>query len=387
MDLFDATFFSDVYGKTWHESSGDVLGAATLLQWGDVNTILQNHWHDPQIVRLVQAGRPLLLSEYVEPRRWRGQLNLSEFYRIISEGASLVIEDVASWQPKLFGVSLRAEAALRESVETQLFVSGPKTSGFGVHWDPYDVFAVQLLGQRTWDIYQPTRQSPMLIDKASPDPPASQPVATVKLQEGDVLYIPRGWWHNVGRADLPSAHLTIVVPKRTGVDFLLWLAEEVRSERAARQDVSRLQNPSALHAFMDELRQSVDRLMTPNRVQEYITDWDVQADSKVRFSFPWILENESGRYEELQILCLVPRATLTVRDHTCVLRADGKEWTFAAVAEVPLKQIMQKLVLTVTDLQQHCAVSGPEIKRLLEEFVMAGLVALSAFPKTGGSDA
>lgn len=62
------------------------------------------------------------------------------------------------------------------------------------------------------------------------DPP-TEVVWNGTLQAGEVMHIPRGFWHQATRQDKGngySLHLTFSFPKRTGVDYLMWLADQSR---------------------------------------------------------------------------------------------------------------------------------------------------------------
>ena len=48
------------------------------------------------------------------------------------------------------------------------------------------------------------------------------------LEAGDLLYIPRGWWHVAMPLDEPTLHLTVGVNNLTGADFLRWFADRLR---------------------------------------------------------------------------------------------------------------------------------------------------------------
>lgn len=88
--------------------------------------------------------------------------------------------------------------SLRDHVRINVYYSPPKAAGFGWHWDPLDLFIVQISGRKRWQVLPQgsTDESQLLID--------------VILEPGQVLYLPQNCRHNVILADdEPSIHLAI----------------------------------------------------------------------------------------------------------------------------------------------------------------------------------
>ena len=65
----------------------------------------------------------------------------------------------------------------------------------------------------------------------------TEAVLRVLLEPGDVLYIPRGWWHDVIATDSPSLHLTIGLEWRTVADYLYWQVDRMLAHDIVRQDI------------------------------------------------------------------------------------------------------------------------------------------------------
>jgi hypothetical protein len=62
------------------------------------------------------------------------------------------------------------------------------------------------------------------------------------MKTGDVMHIPRGYWHQATREDSGtgfSLHATFGISKRTGVDFVAWLADQSRRDELFRHDLVR----------------------------------------------------------------------------------------------------------------------------------------------------
>lgn len=113
------------------------------------------------------------------------------------------------------------ERFLGTSVQANAYASWTDREGFGLHWDDHDVVVIQVHGSKRWRLYGSTREAPTFRDVESPERPEGGPVADIVLSPGDVLYLPRGWWHAV-TADQGTEplHLTFGMVPHTGADLM-----------------------------------------------------------------------------------------------------------------------------------------------------------------------
>ncbi|KAG6545637.1 hypothetical protein Mapa_012991 [Marchantia paleacea] len=83
------------------------------------------------------------------------------------------------------------------SVGANLYVTPPNAQGLAVHFDDHCVLVCQLHGQKSWKIFPPVQILPRLYASRSLDEEALNtcPAKVVTLEEGNVLYIPRGYPH------------------------------------------------------------------------------------------------------------------------------------------------------------------------------------------------
>lgn len=103
-------------------------------------------------------------------------------------------------------------------VTTGLYLNGPDAPGFPVHHDAHHVFAVQLVGEKTWWLGPPTVAWPhrrYTHPSVGPEPDQSLVVA-----QGHTLYLPPGVRHRAQCTGTLSVHLTLGVHAPHTVDVL-----------------------------------------------------------------------------------------------------------------------------------------------------------------------
>jgi ribosomal protein L16 Arg81 hydroxylase len=128
---------------------------------------------------------------------------------------------------------------------------------FGAHWDTHDVFVLQLVGRKHWRVSPPTFPLPL---PAHPSHGSGQTAPSLSaidtlLEAGDLLYLPRGWWHDVTPLPEPSLHLSVGVYVPSVYDALTWLSRQVlpREMAARRSAVDARATSRDLTALVDSL--------------------------------------------------------------------------------------------------------------------------------------
>ena len=204
-----------------------------------------------------------VVSELGAPRR---RLNKRRFFAQLRSGATLVVNGFENYSLRALALcnEVRRYSGWRTAGNAYLSFGGRGT--FGEHWDTHDVFAIQLIGQKRWRVYPPTFPLPldMHTSESSGATCPTTPVLDCVLETGDVLYVPRGFWHHVIPTDGPSLHLSVGMYAPAVHDFVMWAcARRLPAALAARRSltpaVERRALEDALHALGDILLSAAAR--------------------------------------------------------------------------------------------------------------------------------
>ena len=221
--------------------------------WSDIDTLLQQNEPTPQGLQLFNRG--LVPDESYTGDcsgfgRQRRRLNKVRLYGLLNAGATLVINRF----------ELQSVPAQRLCAEVARFAAQPTTSNayisfrgdgtFGKHWDTHDVFAIQLIGRKRWRVFEPTQPLPLGYQTSarSEHTCPEEPVLDCIVEAGDILYIPRGWWHLAVPLDEGSLHLSVGTYAPTAYDYLMWvcsrvLPDDVRARAAFQEGASDMLAP------------------------------------------------------------------------------------------------------------------------------------------------
>lgn len=233
---FRATYFER---KPWHMS-----GALTErpIGWADVDQLL--HVIDPRvpIMRMFHHGQlpeQSYTEEFTEIGRSRRKLNKAKFYEYMGNGATLQINWLEQYSVAAQRLCLEVGRFAGTRTSSNAYMSFTGDGSFGRHWDTHDVFVIQLIGRKHWRIFSPTFPLPLTYqtnDRSGHNCPA-EPVIELILEEGDVMYLPRGWWHHVIPLDVGSFHLAVGSYSPTVFDYIVqtsakYLEQQIGARRA-----------------------------------------------------------------------------------------------------------------------------------------------------------
>ncbi|GAA2102160.1 hypothetical protein GCM10009759_36480 [Kitasatospora saccharophila] len=375
-------FLAQTLGRSYHVARGNAASVAGLVSWDDLNDILTHHRLEAPRFRLAMDGDPVPAFRYSRPvvtRRstvWH-RLQPASLHEQLAGGATLVVDAVDELHPGTGGLAKHLENWLRTAVQVNLYGSWTGTEGFGTHWDDHDVIVVQLDGAKRWKLYGPTRTAPMHQDVAAPEEPPEQPVADLVLTAGDVLYLPRGWWHAVAASEGQySLHVTCGLRTTTGADLLTWLSEVLRGHEVIRTDVPRFSTESEQRDFLDRIAKLVvDELTSSDLITRFDRARDATESARLAPSLPYVTGVPAQ--PDLLVHLVVARAgLLTMPDGTALLTAGGEEWTFAAKALPLLKPLLDGSTHSLDELAALACLPLEQAAGVVNELVLGQVAAV-----------
>ena len=319
---------------------------ASLCTWDQLNALLcSDAWYAR--MELVQDGRSVPSIAYTTPpfgHGWRrsgapgnsSQLDDRRLQGMLRQGASIVLPGIQELHPPIRPVADALEESLGGYAAINLYASWVATPGFATHWDDHDVFILQVAGTKRWQIYGETRRFPLVRDSEPPAEPPAAPVWNGMLRAGDVLYLPRGWWHDAraeaedGSAGAGSLHLTCSTHAITGLDFMEWLTGRLTRHETFRRDLPHPTDRSggAHYAALRELVLGELEGDLGQQLRDHLrATWsDRQRTSLGPYLDPW----QSPDWERYEIRLRGARHATLERsaDGAAVLQANGYRWTF-----------------------------------------------------------
>lgn len=382
-DLGVGDFLAEFWGKSFTRLPGARGRFHSLLSWSDVNGMLQKHRLEPPRLRLVRKGEFAPKSAFLRYEGGRVPFVVPEkLSRQLRDGYTLIVDAVDDMADGVMQLAEDFERVLHESVQVNMYAGWREMQGFHRHCDTHDVVILQVFGKKYWRVYEGGRPHPLKDDISPNEEAPSKVVWEGVLEDGDALYIPRGWWHEASGVGEVTLHLTFGVHQRTGVTLMHWMADQLRASVDFRVPLLRFSSEEERRSQLASLRAHVMKSLDDGVLERYFAQHDSRARSRGWASLPWSAATEVPP-SAARVRLAAPRALNLVRDDQSIrFDANGRSWQFAAAAE-PLLRTLEHGSATVAEL---CSASSGELdgERVMEfvtELAQHGLVAVDGEPE------
>ncbi len=255
-----AAFFAEHHDRQPLHIKGGAAKFAQVLSWRHLNRLLDmTHMWSAQSLKMYNDGVAVPPAEYCVSALSRdaGQVMQPVAARVaehVKRGASVVLNDVDSLTPGMQAVSEALEGAGLGKAQANVYISWQSHKAFPAHYDTHEVWAVQVEGEKYWNIWEGRAEWPISHpvfrgqDQAHHEQAKGRLREKVLLKAGDLLYLPRGWYHDALAEAPASVHIAYGTHAVLGMDFMNILLERVLYEAAFRQPLPR-QDGSAAAKF------------------------------------------------------------------------------------------------------------------------------------------
>jgi lysine-specific demethylase/histidyl-hydroxylase NO66 len=203
------SFLGDIWGKThYHVSRNRPQYFDTLLDGSaNVDELVGLFRPDQSLVSLVKENDTKKSYVY---RRADGAFDADGVGRDFASGYTIVLESVQRYVRELAALLHSIEIELNYVAQVNAYITRPESQGFVCHYDDHDVLILQIRGSKLWHIYDGADVTPQQMTRLDPvDSSALPPPTDVRLETGDLLYIPRGRVHAAEATAEVSVHLTL----------------------------------------------------------------------------------------------------------------------------------------------------------------------------------
>jgi hypothetical protein len=196
------------------------------------------------------------------------QLNLQpdaeKVRSLLRRGASLAVNDIDTLWPGTAAAADALERRLGGKAQSNLYCSWYQHQAFDTHFDTHEVYALHVEGEKVWHIYEGRLIDPIanaMFKNLSPEYHHQQcgaVAAEITLRPGDLLYLPRGLYHDALASSDGCIHLALGVTHIIGYDILTMLFEQAAADPLFRTNMPLPEaGPGGRRRWLEEL---ADRL-------------------------------------------------------------------------------------------------------------------------------
>ncbi len=278
-------FLADHYGKApLHIPAADARRRATL-DWTSLNEILSvsSHWTEPRL-KLFIEGRRIAPEHYCDTvQTLDGEMrrvNPGKVRVFLSMGASLVANATETLTPGMRRVARLLEREFLGLTSANIYCSFGGRRAFNSHYDSHEVFALHVEGEKVWRLYEGRADNPVGPPPERPDMQQildrqkGRLMAEVTMRPGDLLYIPRGWFHDALASSEASLHVTYSVEPRNGRMLFRLLEQEAMNDSLFRDYLPRgdLDGGAALARRLGELGERLQAILADPAFRQEVAE-------------------------------------------------------------------------------------------------------------------
>ncbi|MFB8119860.1 JmjC domain-containing protein [Streptomyces sp. NPDC055962] len=348
------------------------------FSWHDLNEILSRGRVEPAELKLCTGGRSLPEHEYTVTRTGHLVVDLARMFSLMRGGASLVIDSLDRIHPAVRAATDDVMRMVGETASCNLFVTFDDSQAFASHFDEVDTFVLQVHGTKSWQVHGPSEEHP-LPEYGDSDPArCPEPVLFERtLEPGDVIHVPRGWWHTVRGGGESSLHLTFAFTRRTGYDWLRWVAYRALGNVDVRESLSRAGTPEEQRAQAERLVTAFVREAEGLTLPDFFEAERRRSGGRETAGLPWDVLNARPQADAVVELVTVQPPLLDVRDESVVLTAADHEFVLPAVHRAACETLLRMRRVGIGELAERAGATEASVSALVSALLRVRLVTVT----------
>jgi len=223
--------------------------------------LLELFRHEPSAVRLMRQDDKKAGSESY--RLGDGSLDLAGVRNDFADGFTIVVDGLERYVRPIASLAHSIEVELNFPVQVNAYITPPRSRGLVPHYDDHDVLILQIEGSKLWHLYDGVGIPPHAMqrrDKAVPADGLPSPT-DLRLEIGDVLYLPRGLVHAADAEAESSIHLTVGIHAPTALTLAIGALQSLsfHDDRLNAQLPPRNLDDTNMHATLGMLLRDTAR--------------------------------------------------------------------------------------------------------------------------------
>lgn len=377
---FDANLFrTDYYGKRPLHVSRAEAALPDVFNWRRFNDALEitPYWTEDSL-KLFFKSRAALRENYCEVAEGRARapapVNPTKVKALIALGASVVANHIHKICPEVAAVGRMLEREFAARVFANVYCSFRNVQTFQTHYDLHDVFAFQAEGEKIWRIYSGRADAPIV-----PVPPGDEAekwlvqsrgplLFEAHMKAGDILYLPRGQFHEARATSEASLHVTFGVSPSTGLALFGLLEKAAAGESAFREYLPDARDGAALGKHLACLAARVGEILTsPAFAADVLNHQRSRWSAAPKYDLP--------KQERATWYSVAQNAQLLRRDQGAVIAFNGGEIAIGCLHPTVEWMLRQGRFTRGEMLARQPGADGAEIDLVLAQLIGAGVVA------------
>ena len=277
---FDNNFFSNHFGKKYLHKKDFLVDAKGVVSLKILDDMLSksNIWNNQNFIMMLDQKK-INYNDYssmsIDVTGNNIRPDVDKVQRLVSKGASIILNDIEKYNTNLLKISDELQRLTQGRCQGNLYFSMASHKAFGPHFDLHDVFAIHFEGEKVWNIYQNIEASPINhpVFRISTDERikrAGKLIDQVTLRPGDLLYIPRGQYHDALASKNGAIHVAFGLTYFKAIDLMSTIWEKFILNDFMRNDIGLSSNKEEMKSFLNRFSKEISNIVNTEETLEIL---------------------------------------------------------------------------------------------------------------------
>ena len=192
----------------------------------------------------------------------------------IRKGASLVLNDLVYLSKEIEGLASDLQIITNGRCQANLYFSMQSHQAFAPHFDTHDVFALHCEGEKCWNIYENFEKDPINhpIYKQELSDKTEKPgkiIDQVLLKPGDLLYLPRGQFHDALASKNGAIHIAFGITYLKPIDIFQYYYDQLIVNDYFRSDIREINSTNEIKDIHTKITSQLDKILNNDKLYEH----------------------------------------------------------------------------------------------------------------------
>lgn len=277
-------FLGKQFGKEPLYIPGDADKFSNIFSWQDLNQLMNmtSIWSDKNM-RLVLESEIIDEERYCSKKLSRDKEtimrpNFHQVAAFMEQGATLNLNFVESLHDGIASAARALQMVFSNFIQCNVYSSWNQRKAFQSHFDSWDVFALHIAGEKVWRIYENRFDLPATDDGYTAkntdhdliEKEKGKLLREVTLTPGDLLYLPKGVYHDALATTGACLHLTFGVIEIRGYEVIKDIFASLFNDPLFRECLPHLDERDQLGEYLLRLGDRLREIMTLPEITEQV---------------------------------------------------------------------------------------------------------------------
>ena len=284
---FDGNFYTNHFGKKYLHKKKLIKNVNNIVSLEILDDMLSksNIWNKYNFLMMLDQKK-ISYNDYsslsLDVTGNTNRPDVNKVQKLVSKGASIILNDIEKYNSGLLKIADELQKLTQGRCQGNLYFSMASHKAFGPHFDLHDVFAIHFEGEKIWNIYENIENNPINHPtfKISPEERvqrAGKFIDQITLKPGDLLYIPRGQYHDALASENGAIHVAFGLTYFKPIDLMSGIWEKFILNQFMRSDIksnsSKEEFKNTLNKFSKEIEKIIDTDETLEILENNIKNW------------------------------------------------------------------------------------------------------------------